>query len=137
METLVRQGLEQGGLGIGTGIAYAPGATREDIYRLFKAAAESKTTFFVHVRYAGRIESGSSVKAAHEMIADAAATGASVHIIHIGSSGLRQVPLVLDMIQGARQTGLDVSIVAGTFVVKDGALIDSARPGRPVRRRRS
>ncbi len=109
MEALLRQGLDQGGLGIGMGIAYVPGATREEIYRIFKIAAERKVTLFVHVRYAGQVEPGSSVEAIDEMIANAAATGASVHIVHIGSSGLRQVPLVLDLIQGARQRGLDVT----------------------------
>jgi dihydroorotase len=108
-EAYLRDALDAGALGIGMGIAYVPGATREEVHRVFQIAAERRVTLFVHVRYAGQVEPGSSVEAIHEMIANAASTGASVHIVHIGSSGLRQVPLVLDLIEGARLRGLDVS----------------------------
>jgi dihydroorotase len=43
------------------------------------------------------------------MIGDAAGTGASVHIVHVGSSGLNQVPTILEMIEGAQSRGLDVT----------------------------
>ncbi len=102
-------GLDQGALGLGFGIAYTPGATREEIHRLFGLGAQQGATSFVHVRYMGLIEPGSSSEAIHEMIGGAAATGASVHIVHIGSSGLSQVPLMLEMIQGAQARGLDVT----------------------------
>ena len=38
----VRQGLDDGALGIGLGIAYVPKATREEILQLFQLAAEYK-----------------------------------------------------------------------------------------------
>lgn len=108
-ESLLRKALDEGALGIGMGIAYVPGATREEVHRVFRIAAERRVTLFVHVRYAGQVEPGSSIEAVQEMIANAASTGASVHVVHIGSSGLRQVPLALDLIEGARLRGLDVS----------------------------
>ena len=109
MQDLIRQGLREGGLGIGYGIQYIPGASHEEILRMFEVAAEHEVTNFVHIRYAGLIEPGSAIEAVQEMVANAAATGASVHIVHIGSSGLRHVPLLLDMIDGAQQRGLDVT----------------------------
>ena len=66
-------------------------------------------TSFVHIRYAGLVEPGSSIEAVHEMIANAASTGGGVHIVHIGSSGLGQVPTLLSMIEGAQASGLDVT----------------------------
>jgi hypothetical protein len=36
------------------------------------------------------------------MIADAAVTGGSIHVVHIGSSGSWQVPVLLEMIDDAR-----------------------------------
>ena len=39
------------------------------------------------------------------MIANATSLGGSVHIVHIGSSGLVQVPIILDMIEGAQRAG--------------------------------
>ena len=109
IESRLRDELGRGALGIGYGIQYTPGARREEIFRLFQVAADEGVTNFVHIRYAGQVEPGSSIEAVHEMIGNAAATGASVHIVHIGSSGLRQAPTLLAMIDGARARGLDVS----------------------------
>ena len=109
MENRIRDELGRGALGIGYGIQYTPGARREEIHRLFELAAEESVTNFVHIRYAGMVEPGSSIEAVHEMIANAAATGAGVHIVHIGSSGLGQVPTLLAMIEGAQARGVDVT----------------------------
>jgi dihydroorotase len=105
---LVRAGLEEGALGIGMGIAYVPLASREEILHLFGLAAQRKTVVYVHMRNGGPIEPG-VVDALQEVIADAAATGASVHVVHITSMGLRETPLCLRMIEGARQRGIDVT----------------------------
>ncbi len=109
IENRIREELAAGALGIGYGIQYTPGARREEIVRLFQLAAERGVTNFVHARFAGAVEPGSAVEAVQEMIANAAATGASVHIVHIGSTGLRQVPILLELIEGAGARGLDVS----------------------------
>ncbi|WP_419950631.1 amidohydrolase family protein [Candidatus Palauibacter sp.] len=109
MEDRIREELGRGALGIGYGIQYTPGARREEIHRMFELAAAEGVTNFVHIRYAGLVEPGSSIEGVHEMIANAASTGAGVHIVHIGSSGLGQVPTLLAMIQGAQERGLDVT----------------------------
>ena len=108
---LVRRGLDEGALGIGMGIAYEPPATREEVLGIFKIAAERKATIYVHMRNGGPVEPG-VVDALQEMIADAAATGASVHVVHITSMGLRETPLCLEMIGGARKRGLDMTTEA-------------------------
>ena len=105
----LRDELGRGALGLGFGIQYTPGARREEIHRLFQLAADEGVANFVHIRYAGLVEPGSSIEAVHEMIANAASTGAGVHIVHIGSSGLGQVPTLLSMIEGAQGRGLDVT----------------------------
>lgn len=107
----VRQGLNDGALGIGLGIAYVPKATREEILDLFRLAAEYKVTVYVHMRNGGPVEPG-VVDALQEVIADAAATGASLHVVHITSMGLRETPLCLKMIAGAREHGLDITTEA-------------------------
>ena len=109
MAAMIGEGLDAGSLGVGYGIQYYPGATREEIYRMFRTATEHGVTNFVHVRYAGKTEPGSGIEAIHEMIANAAALDASVHIVHVGSSGLGQVPIILDMIEGAQRAGVDVT----------------------------
>ncbi len=107
--TSIRQGLDEGALGIGFGIQYVPGAGREEIIDMFAVGAEYQVTSFVHDRYFGLIEPGSSVEAVQELIAGAAITGASIHLVHVGSSGLGQVPRILDMIEGAQDRGLDIT----------------------------
>jgi dihydroorotase len=105
---LVRAGLDEGGLGIGMGIAYVPLSTRAEILELFGLAAERKTAIYVHMRNGGPVEPG-VIDALQEVIADAAATGASLHVVHITSMGLRETALCLQMIEGARRRGLDVT----------------------------
>jgi dihydroorotase len=108
---LVRRGLDEGALGIGMGIAYVPLASRAEIFDLFKLAAEKRATLYVHMRNGGPVEPG-AVGALQEVIADAAATGASLHVVHITSMCLRETPLCLEMIEGARRRGLDVTTEA-------------------------
>jgi N-acyl-D-aspartate/D-glutamate deacylase len=109
MQRTVAEGIAQGALGVGLGLQYVPGASREEIFRLFQTAAGAGVTVFVHIRYAGVIEPESSISAVQEMVADAAGSNGSVHIVHIGSSGLQQVPVVLEMIEAARAEGVDVT----------------------------
>ena len=104
----VRQGLSQGALGIGLGIAYFPKSSREEIYDLFTLAAERKTPIYVHMRNPGPIEPG-VIDSLQEMIGNAAATGASVHIVHIPSMAFRQTPMALEMIDRAKKHGVDVT----------------------------
>jgi dihydroorotase len=47
-----------------------------------------------------------------EVVANAAATGASLHIVHVTSTGLIQTPECLRLIEGAQQRGLDVTTEA-------------------------
>jgi dihydroorotase len=102
-------GLDQGALGIGFGINYTAGATREEIYRMFQVAKANGVTGFVHSRGSSEDESGGAVDAVQELLSVAAATGAGLHIVHIGSSGGSKVPLLLEMIDGAKQNGIDVT----------------------------
>ena len=101
--------LRDGALGMGFGINYTPGASRDEIFRLFQLGAREQVPSFVHVRFAGSAVNGGSLDAMQEVIADAATTGAPLHIVHATSSSLRQTPVVLEMIRGARAHGVDVT----------------------------
>ncbi len=103
------RGLADGALGIGMGPAYTPAAGRDELLRVFELAAQRKALAFIHMRSAGEVEPGGSIDALQEVLANVAATGASTHIVHIGSNGLRQTPRLLKMIDGARARGLDVT----------------------------
>ncbi len=109
MQETLREGLGDGALGVGLPLQYQPGASRAEIFRMFQTAAEAGVTVFSHIRYAGVVEPESSISAVQEMIADAAGSGGSVHIVHIGSSGLAQMPIVIEMIDRAAAGGVDVT----------------------------
>ena len=112
LERRLDAALEEGALGIGMGINYTPEATREEIVRTFGVAARHRAPVFVHARWAGLLEHAGGVAAVQEVIADAAATGASLHVVHLTSMGLSATPLLLAMIDGARARGLDVTTEA-------------------------
>jgi dihydroorotase len=101
----MERGLREGGLGIGMAHQYYPGASREEIFRVFQMAARWKVPIFTHVR-------SMSVDAMQEVLANAVATGASLHIVHVNSMSLGALPLVLDLIGAARARGLDVTTEA-------------------------
>ena len=125
IEDLVRQGLDEGALGIGMGLAYTPSATHPEILSIFRIAADRKVACFVHTRSVGTAEPGSTTEAMEEVIAGAAITGASIHVVHITSMSLAQTGLALEMIDGARKRGLDVTTEAYPYTAGQTA-IDSA-----------
>ncbi len=119
---LFDEGLRQGGLGFGLGIVYTPGASRKEIFQIFQHAAKRGVPIFVHMR--GNVEVG-PLGDVQEMLADAAATGASLHIVHINSSTDELAPVAMSMIRGARERGLDVTTEAYPYTA-GSTLIQSA-----------
>lgn len=110
----LRQGIREGAMGIGVGIAYTPLISREQILDLFRLGAERRLCLFVHMRNSGPVEPG-VLDSLQEVLADAAVTRAPLHIVHITSTGLRQTPLCLSMIADAHKQGLDVTTEAYSY----------------------
>jgi N-acyl-D-aspartate/D-glutamate deacylase len=116
IEERLRSELDAGGLAIGMGIQYTPGATRLEIIDTFRLAAERRVPVYTHVRSSGRVDPGSSIESVSEVIAAAAITGAPLHIVHINSSCLRDALECLSMVEGARARGLDVTTEAYPYI---------------------
>jgi dihydroorotase len=114
---LLERGLREGGLGIGMAHQYYPGATREEIFRVFQMAERWKVPIYTHVRSMG-------VDAMQEVIANAAATGVSLHIVHVNSMSGGQLELVLDIIESARKRGIDITTEAYPYTAAS-TFIDS------------
>jgi dihydroorotase len=115
------------------GIAYVPLVSRAEIFTIFQLAASRKTAIYIHMRNGGPVEPG-VIDSLQEVIADAAATGASVHVVHITSMGLRETPLCLSMIEGARQRGMDITTEAYPYTAGmtdlSSAIFDEGWQGR-------
>jgi len=108
--------LDAGALALGMGIQYTPGATRLEIIDMFRLAAERRVPVYTHVRSSSRVDPGSSIESVSEVIAASAITGASLHIVHINSSCLRDSLECLSMVEGARARGLDVTTEAYPYI---------------------
>jgi N-acyl-D-aspartate/D-glutamate deacylase len=116
MRARLRAELDAGGLAIGMGIQYTPGATRLEVIDMFRLAADRRLPVYTHVRSAGRVEPGSAIEAVSEVIGAAAITGAPLHIVHINSTCLRDSLECLSMVEGARARGLDVTTEAYPYI---------------------
>ncbi len=109
---LVEQGLDEGALGIGINAGYAPGHGAKEYYALAELAAKRDVATFTHVRYASNTEPGSSFEAIHELIANAAITGAHMHLCHINSSSLKDIRAILPLVESAKSRGINITVGA-------------------------
>jgi N-acyl-D-aspartate/D-glutamate deacylase len=98
----LRRGMVEGALGIGMAHQYYPGASHDEIYRVFELAGQEDFLIFTHVR-------SMEISAIQEVIANAAATGAPLHIVHLNSSSLWNIETNLDLVSGAQENGIDVT----------------------------
>lgn len=101
----LEDGLAAGALGIGMPHQYYPGVTRDEIFRLFEFAAGADVAIYTHVREMG-------VSPIQEVVANAAATGASLHVVHLNSSSLWDYRTNIDLILGAAGRGADITTEA-------------------------
>ena len=105
----IETGLRQGALAVGFGLDYTRGCSRWEALEVFRVAAKYGASCHVHLRGKGHQDPMSSIEAAGEVIAASAISGAPLHIVHVQSTGMHATGDTLDMIQGARDRGLDVT----------------------------
>ena len=124
LQRLMAQGLREGGIGFGFGLSYTPGVSHRELLALFGLAAGYGAPSFVHLRSAAAFARGGALAPFQEVIANAAVTGAPLHIVHLNSTAGAQVEEALAMIRGARERGLDVSTEAYPYTAS-ASLIES------------
>lgn len=102
MKELLRKELEAGALGVGVPVGYYPGSTHGEIFRVYEFAAAFQAPVFSHTR-------GFGLPGIQEAIANASASGASLHIVHANSLSLAEIQVTLDMVAAAQKGGLDIT----------------------------
>ncbi len=110
--SLVEQGLKEGGLGIGVNAGYAPGYGQKEYFALAELANRYGVATYTHVRYASNIEPQSSYEALKELIANAAITGAHMHICHINSTSMADIETTLALVEEAMARGINITVEA-------------------------
>lgn len=101
---LIARGLEQGALAVGFGVAYSPGATKEELVEMFKAAAKYDAGCHVHMR-----STPDDFTNIEELLEASKISGAPLHVVHINSSGGERAGRYLEIIGQAQKDGIDVT----------------------------
>ena len=110
MKALVREGMEDGAVGVSTSLIYPPAiyASTDELVALSAVAGEYGGVYFTHMRN----ESHAVLEAIREAIAIGEGAGVPVHIYHLKAAGQRNWPLMdeaLALIDSARTAGMDVT----------------------------
>jgi dihydroorotase len=122
IDEAIERGLKRGALAVGMGINYTAAATHDEILDVFRIAAGADASVHVHLRHAGLKEPTTGLVGLQEVIADAAATGAALHVVHVTSMGLRNTPTLIAVVKGARARGLDVTMECYPYTAGSTAL---------------
>jgi N-acyl-D-amino-acid deacylase len=110
MQGLVRQAMEEGALGVGSSLIYAPGnfANTDELIALVSVAAEYGGGYISHIRSEGnRLEEG-----VQELIKIASITGAPAEIYHLKASGKEnwhKMTNIFDLVESAQNAGLEIT----------------------------
>ncbi len=106
LRTMLHEGIDQGGIGIGLPLDYySEGVDNDEVRAIFEVAAERRAPIFVHVR---RGINGDPA-GIREVLALAKETGASLHVCHITHNAMVNIELFLREIREARSAGVDVT----------------------------
>lgn len=108
----IRQGLDEGGIGVGILNAYAPGAGVQELTAVCQLAAGHGVPTFTHVAFMSRIDPESAVEAYIRLIGYAGATGCHMHICHFNSSSKTDVERCAVLIRKAQEQGLPITVEA-------------------------
>jgi N-acyl-D-amino-acid deacylase len=128
MEDLVRQAMEEGALGVGSALIYAPGfyAKTDELIALARVAAQYGGMYISHMRSEGN----QLLEAVDELIAISRAAGIPAEIYHLKAAGVANWPKmdsVIARIEAARAQGL--RITADMYTYTAGATgLDGAMP---------
>ena len=116
MQALVAEAMEEGALGVGSSLIYAPAAYAEtdELIALMQTAAEYGGMYISHLRSEGdRFE-----EAVDELITIARESGAPAEIYHLKAAGTKNWPKmdrVIAKIEAARAEGLNITTDMYTY----------------------
>jgi len=129
MQALVREAMEEGALGVGSSLIYAPAfyADTDELVALCKAAAEYNGTYITHMRSEGN----QLLEAVDEVIEIATQAGIGAEIYHLKAGGKNNWPkmdLVITKLDSARTAGLDIAANMYNYVAGATGLNASMPP---------
>ena len=117
MRNLVRQGMEEGALGIGSSLIYAPAfySSTEELIELCKIASDYNGMYISHLRS----ESNQFLEALEELITISEKAGIRAEVYHLKAGGVKnhyKMDQAIARIDAARNRGLDISTDMYTYI---------------------
>ncbi len=112
MLAMLRQGLDEGGIGIGVLNAYAPGSGVKEMTAICELAAEYAVPTYTHVAFMANEDPQSSIEAYTRLVGYAGTTGAHMHICHFNSTSMMDAELAARLVATAQRQGLRVTTEA-------------------------
>ena len=109
---MVREGLDQGAIGIGIPNGYAPGTGAKELAAICDLAAATGVPTFTHIAFVSNHDPRSSVDAYVRLIGLAAATGAHMHVCHLNSTSLLDIERASALLSRAQAAGLPITVEA-------------------------
>jgi cytosine/adenosine deaminase-related metal-dependent hydrolase len=97
--------LDDGAIGIGVAIGYAPDVEPAEYLAVAALAARRGVPAFTHARDLAEIRPGVAIDGATEIVRAALDTGAQLHFCHIHSTSTRWLERVLTLVGGAQAAG--------------------------------
>lgn len=128
MQALVRQAMEEGALGVGSSLIYAPAfyAGTDELIALCRAAAEHGGMYISHMRSEGN----RLLESVDELITIAREAGLSAEIYHLKAAGRdnwSKLDTVIERVETARAEGLAITADMYTYTAGSTGL-DAAMP---------
>ena len=109
MRSLLRDGLRQGGLGVGVLLDYMSEVVdREELEDVFRVAAEFSAPIVVHIRRGNAGDAAGLL----EVIELARQTGAPIHVCHIQANGIQNTAVFMSLVREARAKGVRITMEA-------------------------
>ena len=109
---ILRGELEQGALGIGVLMGYAPESDPAEYVAVGRLAAEAGVATYTHVRELVESNPGTPVDGSSEVAIVAAETGAHMHHCHVNSTSRRHIDRVLTTLAKSQAEGARVTVEA-------------------------
>ena len=128
MRGLVRQAMEEGALGVGSSLIYAPAfyAQTAELIELGKVAADYRGTYISHIRS----EANQLLEAVDELLTIAREAGIAAEIYHLKAAGEQnwnKIDAVIERVELARAEGLQITADMYTYTAGSTGL-DAAMP---------
>ncbi|MEQ9297147.1 MAG: D-aminoacylase [Cyclobacteriaceae bacterium] len=129
MRILVRQAMEEGALGIGSSLIYAPAfyASTEELIALCEVAAEYNGTYISHMRSEGN----RLLESVDELLRISSESGIDAEIYHLkaaGSDNWDKMDQVIAKVDSARNAGLNITADMYTYTAGATGLNASMPP---------